>query len=348
MGATAFDRWQFRMNGKGKQDVLEAIIPMLRDATSPMQAVSDVRVYMGQRNKGAVYKALVDWERKLRNGETLASAVQGWLKPNEVMMIAAGQASNRLPMMLEFIVKQSKESEKRTRALLGLIYPIISIGAIAYMLTIFSQIIGEMATMSDPSTWPRHAMWLVWLTQNVELTLGVMAGAAIAFIIILASLPFHTGELRRRLDRFFPWSIYGVMASADFVLTLGAVTSTGASIGQALEDMREYASPWLRWVLLNIQRHFHGNFAEAAIAAGHNFPDWRVVLRLRYSGSNLNERLIHVGAEWLEQSSDLLIKQINVFKWTVNLAVMAAFGAIVLTYFSLMSEVMNGFMGSMQ
>lgn len=166
----------------------------------------------------------------------------------------------------------------------------------------FYPVIAEMVPV-DQWDRPSQIMYAIshWLADNTFLFGVYMATAVVAYRLIR---DYWTGRGRPLLDRIPPWSLHRLQCGAIFLQVIAQNALVGNDITPVfLDEMAEGTSRYQRSRILAIAEHLRTQpLGQAALAAGHGFPDREVNLVLAAIGDrpgwarNLDRYIVH----WME------------------------------------------------
>ncbi|MEA1938887.1 MAG: type II secretion system F family protein, partial [Pseudomonadota bacterium] len=279
----------------------------------PLQRVLDMlyeQASQGGKKKGEPLAVILEgWRTSIRNGRPLSVAAGPWIPYNERMLIEAGEESQSLAAALNNLIDINLGVRKMRGALIGgLAYPAVLILGVCAILWLFGikvipafelvlpsdQWTGVGASMANMSNMVRH-----WMIPSL-----LTGGAVIA--IIVWSLPRWTGQIRCVIDKVPPWSIYRLVSGSGFMMSLGALISSGVQTSRSLEKMSKTASPWMKERLDATLRHVYSgsNIGRALLRSGYNYPDKEIIEDLvAYADlPAFSEMLEIIGKEWLGDS----------------------------------------------
>ena len=241
---------------------------------------------------------------------TLEHALAKWVPAEEAALISAGMVSGRLPDALaqaEVLIDCRRRI--RNAVLRMAIYPLGCVVMLGATLTIIqTELIPQLSGMSDPLTWQGalgglHDL-LLFFTAN-----GVAGGVGLALFVAWAvwSLPrwVRPDALRRRADRWLPWSVYSDIQGAIFLINMGALLRSEVRTLVALQVMSRFASPWLAVRLDAVMREVEegDSFGMALRSCGYAFPSKEAVNYLSMAdGEGAAEMIAQFGQEWLEET----------------------------------------------
>jgi type II secretory pathway component PulF len=252
-------------------------------------------------------------------GHTIGTALLGYAGYEEIMLISAGENSDKLSESLLLAADLLEAKRKILQAVVGaLVPPFFAISAYVLCLYIVAiYLIPMFAMLSDPAKWTGAASMLYMASSFVNSIFGLIvpaAGIALVFVMFW-SLPNWTGALRVRADRLPPWSIYRLTVGAVWLYTLSIFMQSGMQLTDILDNMQssEAGSPYLRERAQSILGNSRNgeSFGEALYLCGMNFPDAAIVddLRVFADMPDFMDRLFEIAKDWLTDGVELVQKQ---------------------------------------
>lgn len=235
-----------------------------------------------RRPGGALPAMLQAWQQAVEEGLPLQSALAGWVAGSERMLIAAGERSGFLPEALRGAVTMIRGNREIARAVRRAValpaFYLLLMFVLAALASV--TIVPVFATALPRERWTGSAAWFAAfgdLMRQYGVLLGVVA--SITVVVFAWSLPRWTGPLRRRLDRWPPYSLYRFWAGTGFLLGLAALVRGAVSVEEALETLRVDSGAWMRERLdaIHLQIHAGQDLGPAMELAGYGFPDEQII-----------------------------------------------------------------------
>lgn len=231
--------------------------------------------------------------KELRNGKSFAESIAPWSKPVTVAMVAASEESNRVAKALQEAVRLSNTQARMISGLkqkmIGPLFTLILMGGFIYY--VGTSVIGPVMSLANGKRPEGSARLLVLMSDVVKspITPVVLVSLIIAFIVIFVTFPKFTGEVRKRLDRVFPWSVYRKYQGALWLSNYASLISSGVSPMDALQkflpkktkfglvDDRSITKRnlWLEERLMAIRSGLRqgDGLGDAMVSSGYLFPD---------------------------------------------------------------------------
>jgi type II secretory pathway component PulF len=336
------------VSGKARGALYESLRVMLENNVPMLEALKvlyDQHSTKGKRpNAGMalmVRQALLSVQSG-RDNSSLASGLAGWIPSHEQMLLAAGEKGRGLPAALASAAYvQEQIAKMRGVILASMALPVMFLVAIGGILTYFSFSVMPIFTGMVPDRfWQGPAATLRGMTNlvthwGIVILLGV---AALAFLIGW-SFPRWTGRYRILADKLPPYSLYRIFQGASFMIAFAAMIASGTKVGDALQQMRRNASPWLEERLFAMITHINRGkqVGDAMALSGHGFPDHQVIERLQIFTRfrNAGEALESVARKWLADINTQIAAQMGALKFIVLGLVTGIIVTIVSGLFSL-------------
>jgi type II secretory pathway component PulF len=333
-----FARWNFKTTTTARLRLWRKLARLLSNGVPILRALQELRDRRVQSN-GVNHPesiALRWWIDRISNGGSLAEAIDGWVTADEQMLIGAGEQQGDMTMAferLELILTSRSQVLKAVVA--GVSYPIILLVLVFGLLIFYSwkiiPVYAEVATAKG-GVFTGFAGSLIWLSSAVRhwVWLWILVVVA-AIVVFLISLPRWDGNVRVRLDRYAPYSIYRVMRGTAWLLSLAALVGVGRRVEDALLTLQRYHTG--RWAHRRSERTITGirrglSLGAALVNTRTEFPDREVIADLLvYSKLNGVEEAINILAEEMLQTSvERIQSQSAVMRNVGFLAVAAVLG----------------------
>ena len=271
-----------------------------------MKSIYDRRVASGS-SKDPLTIALNIWMESIRNGHRLGAAVDGWVPRDERMLISAGEQSGQLDKALQNASEIMISKAKIKKAVIGgLAYPIImAFLALAFLVMFSFKVIPEFSRVVPYERWQGVAKFIIDLATFAREWLPLIVGIFVAIIIsFFLSLPRWSDGMRIKVDRYAPYSIYRMLQGGTWMISLAALVEAGVRIENAVIDLSEGSSNWLKVRSDACLRGMRSgqNIGDALARSGYEFPDREIIddLGVYAKLSGIDQALTIVGREWVE------------------------------------------------
>lgn len=304
-----------------------------------IESIKDRRIAAGGKTHPEAI-ALTAWAKKIRNGERLSGAMEGWVGTEEMMLIAAGEQSGQVEEALKSTARMMVAKKAISTAVFsGLAYPLVLIlMAFAVMYLFGFKIVPSFTKVVQGDNWHGMARVMIDVSTFAKTWLWLIAIVLIGLLsVFFASLSRFDGALRIKLDRYAPYSIYRIMQGSTWLIATAALVNAGLRNESALEQLSETASPWMRrriQACLYVMRSGL-NMGDALAKTGYEFPDREIIddLSVYAALSGFNDALALLGREWLDESVEQIRAKMQV-----------VFGASMLIVGGLVALMVSGMM----
>lgn len=337
-----------------RQRFYQKLGSLLSSGASIKQALSSLKRRNAQESSlfSPHFHALSQCMAKLRQGGLLSEALQGWAPEQEIHVLRAGEEAGDLPRTLQFASELIEGRERLRKAIVNaLAYPaVLIVGVFGLFYFVGTALVPRMAALGDPAQWTGHAYILYAATNWMQsyYASAIPLGGLILFGLILYSLPrtLLPHWIRRKLDRYPPWSFYRLFVGSTFLLNLSSLLKAGMSQQDALRNMREGASPYLKYRIEGILaalRRGADNIGEAMDWAGYDFPDRDVIEDLMTYANlpNFGGELRRLGTDWMESGIEKVERQAQFLNWVLIIGIGMGIAWTAWAIFSMQQFFMN-------
>ena len=203
-----------------------------------------------------MYQAML---QRSRNG-SLSEALAGIMPSSDLVIINAIESAGDTSMAegLYFLSGTVDKIEALKRAVRKAIaYPSMLLVLFAAMLYGFSfYVLPIMETLLTVDKWP----WIGQLVHSMANAVQHYGQWLLLFLFGLLSLfiwalPRWQSGIRRKFDRYLPFSVYRDYHGAMVLISLSTLLRSGVSLRSALERCYKYGTPWMRWHLRQVMRN---------------------------------------------------------------------------------------------
>jgi len=247
---TKFKRLQF--NTKKQRDFLEDLTSLIADGVPTNLAVETI----AEVTEGITKEVAQEIAMHIAEGKLLADGLKDWFSLVIVEIIRTGEKGGALDKALQAANESLGSRVNALGALVGnLAYPLVVI-CIALGLIVFLRhsVLSSFVEMKPVSQWPSVGQTLYHLGGFVQnwwwLVILIIVGVIFGIARILHSI---TGDMRKFIDSIPLLSLYKDLAAARFMEALGLLLTNGVTLREALEIMRQEASPYLSWHLFMME-----------------------------------------------------------------------------------------------
>lgn len=273
-----FQKALFKLEGKKlKRSIYDKLAVQLEYGINLKDALNELTKRAKRNNKSVAEFVLKDIKSKVSNGKTFADAVKSWVPALDYTIIFSAEKAGKLPEILRLINDiDDMKSDLKKQFLGGLISPAILLAAV-YGLLFYLGKYALPSILQITKHVSGFAVILIYMTKFTDsIWLFLVPVIVIALVIaIIYSFPVLTGDVRKKLDNIFPWTIYRKFTGAIWLIGLSGLISAGVNETQALKEMTDYSNNYLKERLKTFYKGMQNglNLGEAMQNSGFDFPD---------------------------------------------------------------------------
>lgn len=239
-------------------------------------------------------------------GERWQSAFIPWLPANDAMLFRASRQTGITAKLMGRLTEMSVEGRRWSKeirkavapALVNIAYIVVLIASIG--LFYFPALHRQLPNMRITG----GAAQLQALSNFVN-SYGVLVLAVIAMApFLLKRFLDSAGPVRSFFDGLAGFSLYRQSTGMTFLLGLSAVLETGAKFEEAIDLLKEDATPYVRERLEAVLAYDDLKPADALAATGYNWPDEETLelLQLYMEMRNPHEGIDVLVNDWFERA----------------------------------------------
>ncbi len=251
--AFRLSRFLFNLFDDNRQEFYEDFASALRDGAADQERLKKM-ASRARRRKTGFAPLYEHWLRKMRR-MSFAHALQHTVPHYEVMVLTAAEEDGRLDEAMTYLGRAIRLQGKIKAAyLMSLISPILALVSIVGFFVSYALLIAPQNLQSLPlEKWPVISRQLYSLSSGlVNDSFWIGLGAVFVAWVTLWSRPNWRGRFRAKFDHvpLLPWGSYRERESNNFLISLAILLqSNNHGMKEAIERMRQFASPWLGWHL---------------------------------------------------------------------------------------------------
>lgn len=302
-------------NGDFRARFYEKIENGIKNGVKIYDVIKNLEERYGKKNKKDP-KAIAMWHIRNQIDEhaSLAKALKGWAKSEEVAIIDAGESSGDLMGSLSLSRNIIENNKKMIGTLIkALTYPAILVTVAIFVLYFLGTYVIPQITESvgNAEEWEGAAGSLYrtsLFVQSEKFFLSIFAFFGFLFLIFNTMTYSWFGlGIRKYFDKIPPWSIYREMQGSAFIISLSSMLKAGIKIHDSLIRIAKNSSNWTRHRIGSIvmaQKSGHSGLGDAMLEANHGFPDKETIEDIRFYQSlgNLDEILEQIGQQNMDRT----------------------------------------------
>lgn len=248
-----FYKWLFNTFDASRQEFYEDFASALRDGAADADRLNKMASRARQRKSG--WAPLYEhWLRKMRR-MTFARALQHTVPDYEVMVLTAAEDDGRLSEAMDYLSRAIRQSSKiKSTYVMSLISPVLALSTLLGFFLAYALVIAPQNLQTLPlDKWPEISRQLyAFSSLLVNGGVALCIGSGIAVWLVMWSRSQWRGRVRAWVDRvpLLPWRAYREREANTFLVAFAILLqSNNHGPKEALERMRQFASPWLSWHL---------------------------------------------------------------------------------------------------
>ena len=296
------------------------------------------------RGRTTLQAILGDLRSSLRT-DRFAVTVADYVPESEAMLFHRfGQASDA--SIFRAAATLTDVDERIAKAIRqALAWPVFLFFLIFVLLyTLGSRLFPTIETLAPIREWPLSSQLVARMAMGVAnhaiLLAGALALLGVAWFVVER---FHAGFGRDWLDRIPPFSLYRLRVGATFAFVLLENARVGHEINRAfLVKLAAGLPPYSRSRILAIAEYAdRTNIGNAAITAGHDFPDpeLNAVLRAYAGRADWVPRYGRYANSWLERLQERVEAMVQILRLGLMILAAAIIGSAAFVMVSITSLV---------
>lgn len=333
----AYNRMRF--NIKTRLSLYRKITSFLRNGVPVHDLLKKLESQYARHSKKDIrVLVLNDIAQSISAGAKLSTALSRWAPANEVMIIKAGEQSDLASAFENAAITTEKTKAMKSTVIKSSAYPVALIAMLFGLMYLFStQAVPKLTEVKDPATWEGASAMLYTISKFVEnywpLVLGSIFGVVTAFFYMLPRL---TGQVRVYLDRVPPFSVYRTMQSSSFLISMSSLMKTGVPIVDAVKQLHELSSPYMRYHLNEILRKMNAGVSHGN-ALNSDFLDKETGISIEiYSElSDLQGSMEEIGKDSIENALANITTAMDLLKNLIMLGVAIYIGWVYYAFYML-------------
>lgn len=263
-------RWHFNFFADNRRAFYEDYASALKDGAGGPDRLKKLATRARQRK--SVWAPLYEhWLRKMHR-MSFARALQHTVPDYEVMVLTSAEEDGRLDEGMEYLSRSIRLSSKiKSAYVMALVSPVIALVVLlGFFLTYALLIAPQNEQLLPLAKWPEISRMLyVFSNFLINDAVGILLVGGMVVWLVGWSLSHWQGRLRAYVDRvpLLPWRGYREREANTFLIAYAILLqSNNYGPKEALERMRQFASPWLGWHLRLMLKRLQLTSSEPARA----------------------------------------------------------------------------------
>jgi len=245
----------------------------------------------------------------MAGGFSFSNSIAPYIPEGEFFLISAGEKSSYLKEAMMQATRLIKGKQRIAASMRkAFVYNIfLSFMMVGVLVVAAFYLIPQSMIMIKPEQLTGFA-YAVYAMSQFVVHYGIYSLVVIIGLVYLIrwAQPNYTGRHRVTLDRFWPFSLYRTVNGATFLISLSSLMQANVQTGDALKELAEHASPYIRQRILAARSGLHHGqgLGESLHTSGYQFPDPEAIRHLRILGSKsgVEISISHFADDWLEEA----------------------------------------------
>lgn len=317
------------------------------------KALDTFRTRLQRRKKISSDKIIADISRRMRDGSTLANALNQWIPQDEVNVISSGELSGNLPRSLDLVIEAKRRIARVNSALKS---SMVSPGI--YLVAVYGMIwaIGRYVTPSLEQALPKekakgivYGLYAAGDFANSWWALIPPMLVIILIIMIVRSLPKWVGKNRIVAESFFPYSFYRDINGYTWLMSFTALLRAGMADVEILKRQITQASPWLKERLYGLWWRMENgkSLTDALLEKGKNgmppfgFPNPDIVDDISSLADfpDFPEKIAILATQWSEELEASTLARAKAFGFWMEILMYMVMGVLMVAINSMSTQI---------
>jgi len=219
----------------------------------------------------------------LAKGKTLSEALKEFLSDEEFLLLYNSEKNGKLRLAIKNLLRMEKEKKEALASLKeGATQPLlVLVVTLALIYYLGVKVLPPIVNFVGKDKLTGTGKFILYFSEFIKspMFFGLIISFIILGVVVFISFPYLTGRIRVYLDNIFPYSIYREYVGITFLATLSIMVASGIPVMQALKEMVNNSSPYLKervreFIILMSKGKSLG---EAMYESGFNFPNREIV-----------------------------------------------------------------------
>jgi hypothetical protein len=282
--AFKFAKYSFYKSDRARQEFYEDFAQAIRDGEGASVRLNKL-VVRGKRDSDLRTPMFEVWLKRMRR-VTFAESTAQCIPPYEVMVLTSAERDGKLAEAMDFLARSlSILGQIRSAYMMALISPLISFVVVLGMLITNSVEIAPIYLAIVPlNDWPSLPKAIYYMSELLVNRWFFVIPLLGAFYSLLSwSKDNWYGVVRSKVEKIpgLPWKKHRIRQGDYFLMTLALMLqSNSTGLKEALQSMKEFASPWLRWHLNQMSKRLVLTPSEPARALDNGLLQRSIMYRV--------------------------------------------------------------------
>lgn len=302
-------RSEFRSN---RAEFYEDMADRMKEGASFFEEIEWLRTSAGKRKKPGLSRLYGKIARRLEEGKTMSKSLRDVVPDTDLLMLEAADFSGKPFEGLMFAARAVRGVTELRKIIKGAVrYPILIYVMFSAVLVAFAYFVLPMFEKVLPvKYWPAIGQAVASAATFVrEYGIFIAIFTLLMVVGFFASLPRWTGEMRSKLDRWLPYSIYRDYQAAVFLVSLASLMQSGSSLIGALEKLKDTSKGWMRWQIARVIRKMQNNPSDPSAGFSTGLLSENLADRLHSygrRGARFEEAIVKVGIAQMDKTIEVI------------------------------------------
>lgn len=289
-------------------------------------SLDSYRLRLQRRGRVSSDKIVGDISRRMRDGQSLATALAHWVPVEEVSIISSGELAGNLPNALDLLIESKRRSDSVINATkAAMVRPLI------YAFAVFAFVwgLGRYVTPNLKYALPEEraqgmalAMFKAGNFANSWYVLIPVILVIALVVLVIYSLPRWCGKYRIKAENYFPFSFYRDIQGYTWLMSFTALLRAGMADVTILKQQDKHANPWLKerlnaiwWRMDNGSSLPDALLAKARGGVSLGFPNPDIVddIASMAGFADFPDRISKIATTWAIELEESVRKQATKF-----------------------------------
>ncbi len=328
------------------------IATQVSNGVSVEVALDTFRARLQRRKKPSSDKIVAKVARSMRNGSTLAGALDSWIPPDEAGIVSGGELSGNLPRALDLIIEAKRRVVRINTALKSsLVSPTIYVLLVYGMLWAIGRFVTPGFVMILPESRAQGLVYGLYVAGDFANSWWVVLPPIVLGILITLvarSLSKWTGPRRIAAEKVFPYSTYRDLNGYIWLMSFATLLRAGVADVEILKRQARQASPWLKERLraFRLRMDDGASLPSALMAKGRGampsflFPNPDIIddIASMDGFSDFPERISKLAMQWADELESAMLVRAKRFGFAMEMLMYVVMGLLMIAINSMSTQ----------
>lgn len=335
---------------KIKHGIYEKLKVQITYGVNLKESIAELLKRVKKSGRSIEFMILTDIKHNIALGKTFSDAMKKWIPQFDYTILVSSEKSGKIAEALDLIISlDNMKSELMSDFLGGMINPFILFLAVYGFLYYLGKYALKPILSMIPAGHKVTGAAGILILMSKFINSPWMYLIPVLFIILLISIflsfPKFTGSIRKKMDRYFPYSVYRKFTGSIWLIGFSSLMSAGINETNALKEMARYSNAYLKERITTFYKGLQNgmNLGEAMNISKYGFPDSETVEDIGVFSNfpNFDERLRLIAEHNIKSMKKYIKVLSNSLSLIANLFLYAIVIFIAVSVFSLMNNITN-------